>query len=313
MKQLILSIFVLTGNFLFSQNYYTISFEGTGLYENDSRHELYLDSISNPNNIWQIGEPQKSIFTSAYTLPNVIVTDTMNSYPINDTSSFIIKHVADAGFCMPNYVALGGMYFVNSDTITDYGKIEFSPDNGGSWIDLSDPNYSDYIDWHEPYLFFGNPPVFSGNSNGWNRFRVNLEQLGPFFNIDCDEDTVQFRFSFISDGIQTNKDGLMFDSLFVEDVPPVGLQNISGDELSISVSPNPVSTSVNIELNATFTEISKLVIFDNIGRPVKEIEISDNEKTFSLNIEDLPNGMYTICLQNNNGYLLSSKSIIKSK
>src|SRR5690606_28661361 len=49
-------------------------------------HRLQIDTGS----IWQIGPPQKSVFDSAATNPNVIVTDTINTYPINDTSSFTV-------------------------------------------------------------------------------------------------------------------------------------------------------------------------------------------------------------------------------
>lgn len=69
MKQLLLLIFLITGNFLFSQNYYTISFEGTGVHENNSYHKLYIDTISNPNNSWQIGVPQKTFLPAHLQLP----------------------------------------------------------------------------------------------------------------------------------------------------------------------------------------------------------------------------------------------------
>ncbi len=58
---------------------YTITFDDTLEIKN-----LYIDTVSNPNNIWQVGIPQKTIFTDAYSAPNVIVTDTANPYPVND-------------------------------------------------------------------------------------------------------------------------------------------------------------------------------------------------------------------------------------
>ncbi len=306
MKQLLLLIFLITGNFLFSQNQYVISFEGTGQNENEINfnegifHELRIDTVSNPNNIWQIGAPQKSVFSSAFTAPNAIVTDTINSYPINDTSSFVLKHLSNSGFLMPATAVLGGRYYVDSDTLSDYGKIEFSTNYGATWIDIKDPAYSDFI--------IGENYTFSGSSNGWKIFNLGLNSLGHILTIP---DTMLFRFSFISDGIQTNKDGLMFDSLFVWDCPPLGLQNISGNQLTISISPNPAVNSVNVELEHTFTEINRLVILDNLGRQVQEIAISCKEKTFKLDLSSLTTGIYTVCLRNSEGYLLSSERIIK--
>ncbi len=72
---------------------YTITFDDSQEIEH-----LYIDTVSNPNNIWQVGIPQKTIFTDAYSPPNVIVTDTTNPYPVNDTSVFMIPHLADNGF-----------------------------------------------------------------------------------------------------------------------------------------------------------------------------------------------------------------------
>lgn len=223
MKISTLLYFLVTSIFTpIAQNYYVISFEGTGVNENPPwGYDLYLDN-SNPSNIWQIGSPQKNMFTSSVSIPNVIVTDTLNDYPINDTSSFIIEHIADLGFSMPHDVIFSGYYFVNSDTLTDYGLIEFSPDNGGIWIDLiNDPTYSPYIIWLTP------KPILTGNSiGGWSQFAANLSGLGPFFGIQTG-DTVLWKFTFVSDPIQTNNDGLMFDNLSIWDVPPIGIEELN--------------------------------------------------------------------------------------
>lgn len=302
-------LFTLLSIKAFGQNYYTISFEGMGQNENDPyTHRMYLDTTSNADNIWQIGIPEKNLFTSAFTQPNVIATDLLNPYPVNDTSSFIIEHYADFGFAPPynNEVLFGGYYYVNSDTITDFGKIEFSPDNGDSWIDLQDPAYSNEIEWSTEYV----TPVLTGNSNGWRKFQAEMTQLGPLFDIHLG-DTVLYRFSFMSDGIQTNKDGLMFDSIFVWDVPPLGLQTV-GNELNISIYPNPSVTAINVGLNEGFTEISKLVINDQLGRTIKEVLISTNEESITIDISDLPQGMYSINLTNKTGDLLSSGSVLKT-
>jgi len=46
---------------------------------------VVMDSASG---IWQIGPPQKAIFDSAYSLPNALVTDTLNTYPVNQECYF---------------------------------------------------------------------------------------------------------------------------------------------------------------------------------------------------------------------------------
>jgi hypothetical protein len=73
-------------------SFYTLNFEDTfGL------QHLIIDTNSDVNNIWEVGQPGKSIFTTAYSDPNVIITYSTESYPINDTSVFIIKNVVSCG------------------------------------------------------------------------------------------------------------------------------------------------------------------------------------------------------------------------
>ncbi len=52
---------------------------------------VIVNIVSDSSNVWQIGRPQKTIFDSAATLPNAIVTDTIGFIPLNNTSSFIIS------------------------------------------------------------------------------------------------------------------------------------------------------------------------------------------------------------------------------
>lgn len=184
--------------------------------ENYLNHRT-IDSISNPNNIWIIGSPNKNSFVNAYSSPNVIVTDTSKSYPINDTSKFIIRNTAMGyGFEWPHTVWLSGMYYVDTDTLSDFGGIEFSPNNGLTWLDILNDTLIINSNYSWPWARNGDRPVLSGNSNGWKSFWVHLAELGHSYNVEFG-DTVLYRFSFLSDSFNSNKDGLMFDDLHFED------------------------------------------------------------------------------------------------
>lgn len=300
------SLFLLITIKVFGQNYYTISFEGTGIYENDPRHEIYIDTITNPANIWQVGKPSKGIFTNAFTLPNAIVTDTLNYYPINDTSSFIIKHIADLGFSMPNEVNFGGKYFVNSDSLTDYGLIEFSPNNGNTWINLNDSQYSGNVFWGN------NQPTFSGNSTNWKDFDVSFPNLGSLFNIQYG-DTVLIRISFISDGIQTNKDGLMFDSLYVFDVPPLSVGSINLSEAKVIAYPNPTSSKFNIELEKNNQESLVIVLCDIFNNNIEEIIVPIDQNHITINVTNYTNGIYFFKIINQSGDIKNWEKFIVNK
>jgi len=239
---------------------------------------LTFNTISNPNNIWQVGRPQKNYFTSANSFPNAIVTDTINPYPINDTSQFIITHkvfVPVGGYCG---TGINAYYKVNSDTVNDFGKIEFSYDLGQTWINiLLDTNI---IEHNFPYI----APVFSGNSNGWKQlsFRLNL--------FADNGDTVLFRFTFISDNIQTNKDGLMFDDIQIGDCQE-GIEEPGFDLTASKVYPNPTVKDLLIEFENKNNSDYKLTILDVMGKIVKTYPDVKNS-SININIQELSPGIY---------------------
>ena len=277
MKKLLLLIPML---FLSAQSFsqfcnYTLDFEDTISLQN-----LRIDTTSNPNNIWQVGAPQKNIFTTSISSPNVIVTDTINSYPVNDTSSFTIVNIAGFGYTAPHTALLQGEYAVDSDTLTDFGMIEFSPDNGASWYDIvNDTFITNHIFMPLGWI------TLSGNSGGWQPFYVNLASLGPLFNIQL-FDTVLWRFTFISDGVQSNKDGLMFDNMHFEDYVE-GLQEVRNDDL-ISILPNPTSDEIRVHRSKESGN-SKIQILNGTSQILYDNQNFNEE---SIDVRNLPNGMY---------------------
>jgi len=82
-------ILVLTFSFklTLAQSYYQ-NFDGADTSKYTSIKILFAKES---NNIWQIGKPHKHYFDSAYSKPNVLVTDTSKAYPVNDTSVFSFK------------------------------------------------------------------------------------------------------------------------------------------------------------------------------------------------------------------------------
>jgi len=282
--------------------WYEIDFE-----ENFCIHHLTIDTINFPNNIWQIGAPQKPVLNNALSQPNVIITDTLKSYPANDTSVFVVNHYATGyGFQWPHTVVLAGNFYVNSDSLNDYGMLEFSPDNGSTWIDLiNDTIYNSFYYWN-----LSTPPVLTGNSDGWEHFSVYLAELGPVFNIQYG-DTVKYRFTFISDSIEDNMDGLMFDDLHFEDWVESIDEYRSGTIYS-SVFPNPSSQSLTIEFDNQNSSTFQLTIFNNIGICIhQDQKITSNQ--ISLNIYNYPPGLYFYKLYNERDRLKATGRFIIQK
>ena len=242
---------------------------------------IYNDTISNPACIWQIGSPQKAIFTQGHMSLNAMVTDTINTYPINDRSSFIIGQVPNIGWFLPHTARLQGWYAAHTDSLSDYGYIEVSLNNGQNWR---------LISYDSSYFQGGsaNLPILTGNSNGWQHFYIDFRNLALQFP-PKQGDTILLRFTFISDSTQTNKDGLMFDNLelldFFEAVSDVLLVNSS-------VFPNPTEHTITIVPTTSFHfDKARLSILNVLGQEVYKSTPSP-EKPITVNIQQLPQGLY---------------------
>lgn len=305
MKQFTLSIFLTLTHSLIAQfpcwtgeNVYYINFDDGQCMEG-----LYIDTASNVNNIWQSGSPQKTVFNSAYSTPNSIVTDTINPYPINDTSSFIISHIAGSGFYYGHTASILGYYMVNSDSLNDYGSIELSPDNGNTWIDIiNDNSVSSACDSQIPTL--------TGNSNGWKYFDFNVLSTAETLGITAG-DTLKYRFTFISDSNLDSPDGLMFDNfIFVDYVE--GIDEIGFDKIESKIFPNPAMNTITIEFDNPLQSKFELKIINNLGKEILNRSIF-KENSIMIDISNLDAGVYTYILQSSESKRWSNGKLIKIK
>lgn len=240
----------------FSQWQYYIDFDSPSSENN----HIIIDHILNPNNIWQIGKPSKTLFDTAYSPTHSIMTDTLNSYPINDTSRFMIKHNRPGLIGGNEALLLDFYYRLNTDSLKDFGMIEVSIDNGISWVDLfQDSLY--YLNWIEP------KPILTGNTNGWQHFSLNLNMLTYTLGYS---DTLLYRFTFISDSIQTNKDGWIIDNFQFLDSWE-GITKNSYKKI-LYIYPNPSNGEVNIRtLNKNDGTNYLIVIYNSLGQIVQNI------------------------------------------
>jgi hypothetical protein len=257
-------------------------------FEQDTNYQkyFYVDS-SAANNIWQIGKPHKAIFDSAYSFPNALVTDTLNTYPINNSSSIIIWQRASAPV-----IGLHFYYQTNTDTLVDFGKIEVSGDKGLTWTTI---NY-----------WYGQTPVFSGNSKGW---KTAAFEIGIFyFNLQYG-DTALFKFSFTSDSIDTHKDGWMIDNLYILHSAGVGINEILNSNEILNITPNPFSQSTQITLNQSYHNIA-LAVYDIQGKQVAQQQYADSDK-IQLSRNQLSNGLYFLKLTLDDKAVETGKIVVR--
>ncbi|MBM3403736.1 MAG: T9SS type A sorting domain-containing protein [Bacteroidetes bacterium] len=286
-KVLLFFIFGLCLIIGYPQEHFEINFDDTS-----GMTHLIIDTISNPENIWQIGAPQKVTLNMPISPPNVIITDTINPYPVNNISSFIIWQPIT--FWTWDWLYIIFSYSINSDTISDYWKIEFSADNGTSWIDMSNDTTG--------CIRSLAGTVFSGNSNGWRDCYSDIY----WYELGLEEgDTALYRFTFLSDGINNNKDGVMFDS-FAFGSCIIGFPE-SLIIIPSSCFPNPASDHLTIKLGEPVTS-GKIEIFSSLGVFVQAISVNGSNSV-STDISSFPPGVYFYKYINSSGMAASGKFV----
>jgi hypothetical protein len=206
------------------------------------------------------------------------------------------------------------------DTLNDIGIIDASYDGGNSWIVVNDTNnvmpwssefWWDY-DYHESN---GNttvhPLTITGKSDGWIQSRFNWQWWFPLKSdtIIYPPDSLMIRFTFISDSVETYREGWMIDDIVTVSA---SMQNCSAiDEnsadINISLIPNPFSLQTTIRTEYHLKN-STLIVYNSFGQKAWQIDnISGQSVTVLRN--GLPPGLYFLQLSEK-GKLLATKKII---
>lgn len=289
-KHLILLIAItFSFQFVFAQFYEQIDFDSPGSHDD----WIKIDTVTNPNNIWQIGTPSKTTFTSAYSPVRAIVTDTLNSYPANDTSGFLLLFPK---FQLPEngsndkgdlLLLLDFWFQMQSDSLGDYGTVEVSCDYGQSWINVMEEDTIYEFIWN-----YGKPTL-TGNTDGWEHFSLDLTNLDHIYE---PYDTLYIRMTFISDGNNNPNDGWIIDDFTLQDIWS-GLEKPNRKD-QISIYPNPSSGSFLIKTKNRNLVNPQITITDLSGRVVYRQEYMPGQP---INTE-LQKGIYLLRFENCNTF-----------
>ena len=276
MKKLLLSVsLTLIVATSFGQSWWGIDFDSHSYLE-----RVYRDTISNPNCIWQVGHPNKIVFDSAHSIPNAIVTDTLNPVPPNDTSIFYLRHLKAQ---IPWHVlALHFWYQMNCNS-TDRGIIEVSPDSAHHvWINLLTQDTTYNFHWWTA------KPTLTGSTIGWKSF--DLELMDAYYTIGSYHlaDTILFRFTYITDSTNTPRDGWMIDDFRIEDWME-GIPEIQNGNL-ISVYPNPTADHLTIQRTKS-SDKQTVQILNYTGQILYE---NQNFVGETIDTRQLDNGVYLL-------------------
>ncbi len=278
--------------FLSGAQYLKQYFDGA---DSDAYNALFVAIDTTGGNVWQIGRPQKTIFDSAATFPNVIVTDTINSYPPNDTSSFTVTY--DPGYVYWGIHAVRWKQKLDMDKGRDGGIVEYSLDTGQTWHSI----------FHNPHIynFYGfdssnvdtlpsGEYAFTGTDTVWRDIWVCFDYSYLMFT-----DSVIFRFTLRSDSVDSVKEGWMIDNLMAQRTYVHTASKTVKDNDRIRVFPNVTTGIVHIEAPKVqqFHIIERLQVINAEGRVVQEY--TNIPVKFYIDLSGQTNGNYYLKVKTN--------------
>jgi hypothetical protein len=179
---------------------------------------------------------------------------------------------------------IGASYKFDSDSLNDFGRMEISFDHGATWLNaLSDTVIPD-IYWTTP------KPVLTGRIHQWKEFNAFVPE---WFMTD----TIYYRFTFISDNIETNQEGWMLDDIKLV-AHTEGIEHI-GSRDDISIYPNPSSDIITV-YTKRFKGDMDVSIYDILGQLRLQKNIGKNKE--DIDISGFSKGIYMVRVLSRNKY-----------
>ena len=266
-------------------------YPGSNFYSpSDSANAYFILDTSQLNNIWQIGRSHKS----ALGIYNGLMTDTINSYPIKNKSSFMVGVVTCWGIekNIDSYwgTEINIIYSIQSDYHKDGVVLETSSNSRNNWrnilmdtnIYIFNPIGDTAIYTISDTLLSAEQPGFSGSKND-----VYLSLMLDPPNRSA-LDTTWFRFTFYSDSIQTNKAGF---NLGLFSIFPVfeGI-NVKFSKQELEINPNPSSGIIEIK-NLPQQKYSDVEIYSIHGKLLQKFTLLEHGQ---IDISSLDSGIYLL-------------------
>jgi hypothetical protein len=288
MKKTLLGLALLTTSLAQSQAIYNQYFDGA---DTDPANSLIISYSG--DSTWQVGPPAKTIFNAPASTPNAILTKLSDPYPVNDTSSFQYA-LGDfwGGF---EVVALQWKQKLDLDPGMDGGILEFRKN--------SDPCQNAF-DNPLTYNFYGFEPSnkdtlssgevgFSGTDTTWRDIWFCLDP-----NVYSFGDTVYFRYTLKSDGVQNNREGWMIDNLQAHTTMIHTVKENDSDQY-LKIFPTPTKGVINIQAQKLQQRhvIEHMELMDLMGRTVRTYGLSPTK--YFIDISDLPAATYFLKITTN--------------
>tara|TARA_R110002096_G_scaffold276109_1_gene469846 strand:+ start:53705 stop:54478 length:774 start_codon:yes stop_codon:yes gene_type:complete len=243
---------------------------------------------------------KKTLFNRASSIPNVLITDTINSYQINDSSSFSFKIPDDIVHTSVGILAINWNQKLDFDKNADGGIIEYRllDSSSQAWVPIfSSPYVYNFYGYNSNNLdSLGNGQMaFTGQDSTWKNiwlcFSMSWIQI---------HQGLELRYSILTDSIDNQREGWMIDNLMVH---PTFVHTLSENkpEKNIEISPNPNQGKFSIHLDNQKGHylIDELTIVNSKGELIRHFKNIPSKFDFDLSKE--PAGNYFIKVKTNQG------------
>ncbi len=262
-------------------HYYGVNFDDS------EKMPVFIDT-SAKDNVWQIGATSKFGLIDSQ-LGKSLITDTLNSYPESNYSTF---EIICTGWYQQGFV-LGFYHMYDTDQGKDGCRIEIYNGWEDAWQEFKDfPNeiYFDGYQETDTVASLDNKPGFSGKIDYWDFASFSIS------NYPNELDTIRIRFIFASDSVHSNHGGWIIDDFQIMGMYE-GIEESGYDQISSKVYPNPASSGLFIEFDNLESKEYQFSIYDNLGRLiVAEDDISSNQT--ELDVSEYQPGIYYYKLLN---------------
>jgi hypothetical protein len=173
----------------------------------------------------------------------------------------------------------------------DFARMEVSTDNGATWIGQCGL-YTNAGTSANGSVQPQGEPVYDGQQTTWVLEEISLsDYLG---------ETIKIRFIMKADN-GTAGDGFYFDDFKVSYNTISNNAGLNELDLSIKAIPNPANEQVIISLGNPVND-GVINCFDQTGKLVQSIQISELTNKVTLKTADLSEGIYTVRYYSNGKY-----------
>ena len=225
---------------------------------------IQIDSLS-ADSLWQIGVPAKVNLNEVISAPNALMTDTVNTYPINTDASFIVEFGEKALYEFP-YLQLEWFQEIDFEEGVDGGIIDVSYDGGESWLNIFNdttflPELVGSYTWDT--LHNGQAGLTGVKGLSW----MAICWGNPTGQLPQNVTNLQVRFTMTSDSLDTAQDGWLIDN-FVLGFGFIGSTANQINFKAINVSPNPTTGVIRYSMDDEVSQDATIYIYDNLGKLV---------------------------------------------